>query len=176
MRFLIRYLVSLVMRLRWRVAGLLPLSGEQRLRIAGLAPIAGGAANECLPYYDEGEAITANCTANVTGKTCVSISGNMTSGPGLSNTGEGGVPQVATATAAGRIFGVASHDQVTGKLVTVLRASKLVLPITAGGAIAAFAEVEVGAGGKVVTKAAGVAIGYALTAATNNNDAMISLY
>jgi hypothetical protein len=45
-----------------------------------------------------------------------------------------------------------------------------ILLVTAGGVIAAGAEVEVGADGKAVTKAAGVSNGYALDAAAADGD------
>lgn len=165
-------------RLRRRIASLPLLSGDLRLRIAGLAPIAGGAANECLPLYDPGATITAAVTAAVTGKRCVAISGGFQSGPGLSNTGEGGNIQVAHAAAAGRIFGVAAYDQPTvGAKVPVERGAGKVLPITAGAAIAAGAEVEVGANGQVVTKAAGIPVGVAVGAAAGAGvDCFVSLY
>jgi hypothetical protein len=80
------------------------------------------------------------------------------------------------ATAAGRVVGVARSDAASGELVTIARGGGRVVRVTAGGSIAAFAEVEVGSAGKAVTKSSGVAVGYALTAATNNTDAEISLY
>lgn len=176
MRFLIRYLISRFTRLRFRLAGLLPLSGSARLRLAGLHPIAGGAANECIPYYDDGDELTATCTAAVTGKRCVDISGDIESGPGLSATTEGGNIQVAHATAAGTIIGVASYDAALGAKTTVLRGPGIVLPITAGASITAGEEVEVGANGTVIPLAAGIAVGKAFADAANGADAMIALY
>lgn len=117
--------------------------------------------------YDCGANITAQATAAITAKTFLAITGNRTSGGNIA---------VATATAAGRIAGVARNDAPSGGLVTVARGNSRVMKVTAGGAIAAFAEVEVGASGKAVTLASGVPVGYALTAATNGADAEISLY
>jgi ABC-type molybdate transport system substrate-binding protein len=51
-----------------------------------------------------------------------------------------------------------------------------VVKVTAGGSISAIAEVEVGNPGKAVAKSSGVAVGYALTQGSNNNDAEISVY
>lgn len=133
-------------------------------------------ANDLIPFYEPGGRITCKTTGAVTGKRCVMVSGDRTSGPGLSSTAEGGVYQVAHATAAGRILGVACHDAASGALVTVVCDPGQIVPIRAAGAIAAFAEVEVGATGQVVTKAAGVAIGKAMTAALINTDAEIKLY
>lgn len=117
--------------------------------------------------YDPGTAITGEASSAVTARRCVAISGNRAAGGNVA---------VAHATAAGRIFGVAANDAASGALVTVVRGNSRVVKIAAGGSIAAFAEVEVGTAGKVVAKSSGVAIGYALTAASNNTDAEISLY
>ncbi len=117
--------------------------------------------------YDPGKDITGEATGTVTAKTFLAISGNRTSGGNIA---------VATATAAGRICGVARNDAGSGGLVTIARGNSRVVKVTAGGAIAAFAEVEVGANGKAVTKASGVPVGYALTAAASAADAEISLY
>jgi hypothetical protein len=117
--------------------------------------------------YDPGKDITGQATAAITAKTFLAINGDRTSGGNIA---------VATATAAGRICGVARNDAPTGYQVTVARGNSRVVKVTAGGAIAAFAEVEVGAAGKAVTLASGVPVGYALTAAASAADAEISLY
>lgn len=117
--------------------------------------------------YDPGANITGEATATITAKTFLAISGNRTSGGNIA---------VAPATAAGRVAGVARNDAASGELVTIARGNSRVVKVTAGGTIAAFAEVEVGTAGKAVAKSSGVAVGYALTGATNNNDAEISLY
>jgi hypothetical protein len=83
---------------------------------------------------------------------------------------------VAHATAAGRVCGVSKYDAASGGKVGIYRGNSRVVFVNAGGNIAAFAEVEVGSNGQAVTKAAGVAVGYAVTAATSGNDAEISLY
>jgi hypothetical protein len=117
-----------------------------------------------INIYSPGQDVTGQASATLTAKRAVKISGNRT----------GGNVAVAPADAAGRIFGIAKDDTASGDLVSVARAG--VVKVTAGGSIAAFAEVEVGTAGKVITKASGVAIGYALTAATTDTDAEISLY
>lgn len=117
--------------------------------------------------YDPGNSITAEATANVTARTFLAISGNRVSGGNIA---------VATATAAGRVCGVAGNDASTGGLVTLVRGNSRVVKVTAGGNITAGAEVEVGSAGKVVTKASGVAVGYAITGASSGADAEISLY
>jgi len=132
--------------------------------------------NELTPFYDPGTDITAYVTADVIGKRCVMISANRQAGPALNTSVSGGNLSVAPATAAGRIFGVAKWDAVTGQLVGVKRGNGVIVPIKAAGTIAAFAEVEVGTAGQVVTKSAGVAIGYAVSGAASGDDAQISLY
>ncbi|WP_018599664.1 capsid cement protein [Mycobacterium sp. 155] len=117
--------------------------------------------------YDPGANITAQATAVVTARTFLAISGNRVSGGNLA---------VATATAAGRVCGVAGNDAANGGLVTVVRGNSRVVRVTTAGIIAAGAEVEVGAAGKAVTKTAGVAVGYAVTGAASGDDAEISLY
>lgn len=120
--------------------------------------------NACQPLFQEGRNITGRASAAVTGKRVVAISGNATDG----------IPSVAHANAAGRKWGVAGYDAAAGEIVPVIR--KGVVPITTSGAIVAGAEVEVGANGTVVTKAAGIAIGECLFDAANGADAFISLY
>lgn len=133
-------------------------------------------ANDAIEFYAPGGYISAKATAPVTGKRCVKISGNRTSGPGLSATSEGSNYQVAHADAAGRIFGVAAWDAATGALVKIIKDPGTIVPIRCSAAIAAFQEVEVGASGQVIPRASGVAIGYATTAALINTDAEICLY
>ncbi len=119
--------------------------------------------------YEPGQNITVYTSAAVTSKTFVAITGNRQSG--LSNN-----ITVGPATAAGRIAGVAAQDIAINKHGTIHRGGGRVTYVTAGGTIAAGAEVEVGAGGTAVTLSAGKAVGYAVTGATSGNDAEISLY
>lgn len=123
-------------------------------------------ANELIAYKEPGADVTGTTSAAVTGKRCLAITGNMQTD---------GTLTVAHATAGDRICGVAKYDAGSGQRVGIARGPK-VLPITAGGAIAAFAEVEVGTDGQVVTLAAGVPIGYVETAATSGQDARVNLY
>ena len=134
------------------------------------------AVNEAIPYYEPGGRITAHAVAALTGKRFCVISGNRQSGPAVSDATGGGNVLVNAPTAAGRVFGVTSHDVAVGGKVTILRGSGFVVPVVAAGAIAAFAEVEVDAQGRVVTKAAGVAVGFVLTAAINGGEAQVALY
>lgn len=124
-------------------------------------------ANENVGVYEPGRDITGRATAAVTGKRFLKISGNRTATGNIA---------VAHADAAGRVCGVSKYDAASGDIVGVARGNSRVTHVTAEGAIAAFAEVEVGTAGKAKTKASGIAVGYALTAAADGADAEISLY
>lgn len=135
-----------------------------------------GVANECIPFYEEGQRITVHASSAITGKRFLKISGNRQSGPGLAATADGSNYIAAHADAAGRSLGVSSHDIPSGKKGTAICTPGIVLPVTAVGAIAAFAEVEVGNAGRAATKSGGVAVGVAMTAANDGTDAEIKLY
>lgn len=123
-------------------------------------------ANEAIPLYRPGADVSATPTAPVKGKTFVNVSGAIA----------GGLVKVAPATAAGPAFGVAAFDAPTGGTVAVIRGSKQILPVVAGGTLAAGEEVEVGAGGKAVKLASGKAVGRALDAAAADADVFIEIY
>jgi hypothetical protein len=92
------------------------------------------------------------------------------------NATTGALMSVAHATAAGRAVGIAAYDAASGARVAIIAGPGTIAPVTAGGSIAYDAQVEVGATGKVVTIASGVAVGRAMQAGTNNNDVLIELY
>ncbi|KRE27927.1 hypothetical protein ASG82_16435 [Mycobacterium sp. Soil538] len=119
-----------------------------------------------ISVYAPGEDITAVATTPVVAQRFVGISGNRVNGN----------VAVAPAAAAGRIFGVAATDAPVNGLVRVARGAGRVVRVTATGAIAAFAEVQVGANGTATALAAGKAVGYAITAAVDTGEAQISLY
>ena len=123
-------------------------------------------ANENVGVYEPGRNITGRASAAVTGKRFLAITGNRSNGN----------IAVAHATAAGRVCGVSKYDAASGEIVGVIRGNSRVTHVTADGAIAAFAEVEVGTAGKAKALASGKAVGYALTAAADGADAEISLY
>ena len=125
-------------------------------------------ANECIPLYQPGKHITTAVATAVTGKTFVDISGATL------NPATGALISVAPATAAGKVLGVAAFDAAVGAQVPVI--GEGVVPVTAGAAITAGAEVEVGAGCKAITLASGKAVGRALTTAANNADVYVRLY
>lgn len=120
-----------------------------------------------VSVYAPGEDVTGQATTAVVAQRFVAISGSRTAGGNVA---------VAPATAAGRIFGVAATDAPIGGLVRVARGASRCVRVTALGAIAAFAEVEVGTDGKAKTLASGKAVGYAITTAADGGDAQISLY
>lgn len=118
--------------------------------------------------YEPGRDLTGKASAAITGKRFLAITGNRDAGTGTIT--------VAHATAGGRVCGVSKYDAAVGDLVGVARGNSRVTYVTAGANIAAFAEVEVGTNGQAITKASGIAVGYAVTAATSGGDAEISLY
>ena len=72
------------------------------------------------------------------------------------------------ATAAATMQGIASYDAVAADQVAIDVAGTAVA--IAGAAVAVGADLEVGAAGKLVTKAAGVSVGRALQAAGADGD------
>lgn len=121
-----------------------------------------------MGIYEPGADLTGKASAGITGGRFLAITGNRDAGTGTI--------VVAHATAAGRICGVSKRDALTGELVPIARGNSRVVQVTAGANIAAFAEVQVGTNGQAIPLDAGVAVGYAVTAATSGNDAEISLY
>jgi hypothetical protein len=145
--------------------------------------------NECIPYKEPGASVTARCSAAVKGKRLVKVSGNRTGGGGQGAAGSVTVGvglstdlenlyKVAQCVAKDQCIGVSGWDSViNGEVKVFLKGKGIVLPITAGAAIAAGAEVESDAEGRVITLAAGKAIGYCMTAvAAEGEDAEILLY
>jgi hypothetical protein len=120
--------------------------------------------NETKPLFRPGHDVTALTTAAVTGSTFTAVSADR------STTGH---IRVATAAAGVKAFGVAARDLASGEFGPIIREAATF--VTAGGAIAAGAEVEVGSGGKAVTKASGVTAGTALETGTNNNPVLVAL-
>jgi predicted RecA/RadA family phage recombinase len=132
-------------------------------------------ANEAHRFFKPGQDLPCHAGAAVIGKRCVAVTANRQSGPLLAATAEGGNYVIGYPAAAGRILGVAAHDAAIGEKVTVLRGG--VVPIKTAGIIAAFAEVEVAdAVGQIVTKASGVALGFAMTGAASGADCEVMLY
>lgn len=122
-------------------------------------------ANETKPLFRPGADVTALTTAAVTGSTFVGISATRDASTGL--------VKVATAASASKVFGVATADIASGATGTIHRGG--ILFVTAGGAIAAGAQVEVGASGRAVTLASGVPAGTALETGSAGNPVLIAL-
>jgi hypothetical protein len=146
-------------------------------------------ANECIPYKTLADTFTARCSATVTGKRFVKVSGNRTGGggggaEGSTTVGVGlstdpeNVYKVAQCVAKDKAVGVSAWDGASGAEIKVYAcAHGNIIPITAGAAIAAGAEVESDAEGRAITLAAGKALGYCMTAvAEAGKDAEILFY
>lgn len=130
-------------------------------------------ANECVPFYEPGDAITGVPTVAVIGCRFVKISAARVTAAGATK----GLISIAPATAAGRAFGVAGRDAAIGVPVKVFRKRGTVVPVQATNAtIAAFGEVEIATGGMVVALASGVAVGYVVDDCAANGLAQVSLY
>jgi CO/xanthine dehydrogenase Mo-binding subunit len=127
-------------------------------------------ANEAVPLYRPGADVTCLTTAAVTGKRFAGISATRDS------TSATGLLKVATCTAAAKAFGVFSKDAGSGEKVRVLAGYGLIVHVDCGGTITAGAEVEVGASGKAVVLASGVAVGQALETGANSAEVLIRLY
>jgi hypothetical protein len=137
--------------------------------------------NVCKPMFGCEKPITMHTSAAVVGKTFADISGNIQSGPGittvaLSTTFDGGNLVTATAAAKAKAIGVYAYDRESGEPVPVLYEAGGVLPVTAGEAVAASEEVEVGANGKAIKLAAGKPVGKATTTVANGEDCFVRLY
>lgn len=117
-------------------------------------------ANENIGVYEPGQNITGHCSAAVTGRRFLKISGNRN---GATGTDPCGNVTVNHATAAGRVFGVSDKDAASGAHVGIHRGNSRVTYVDVVGTVAAFGEVEVGANGTAVPKSAGVAVGFAVT-------------
>lgn len=137
--------------------------------------------NSCVPYYRPGQDVTVQATAAITGKRFVQITADRQAGPLLNTSSTGGnimagLPSASGAAGAAKAcFGVASADCAVGDKVTTIRRGAIA-PVTAAGTIVAGAQVEVAADGRVVTLAAGIAVGMCVSGATSGNDAQIDIY
>jgi hypothetical protein len=135
------------------------------------------AANECIPYFDSGEDVTARAEAAVTGKRFVGIS-DPQDGPanmGLDSAASGGLVVCSHAAAGSKPLGVASYDAAINGRFYVIRGQKI-LPVRAGANITAGQEVEVGTDGQAIPLAAGIAAGRAVDSAASGADCPIALY
>ena len=129
--------------------------------------------NECVPLFDPGTHITAHAKAAVIGKTIVTVADAIQGGLDPSDSILGGNIIVQTVGVGNRGLGVADQDAAAGGKVGVFR-NGVIVPVTAGAAVAAGAELSADAEGKVITQA-GVTepVGQALTAAAAADDEVI---
>lgn len=121
--------------------------------------------NECTPYSETSD-VTFLATAAVTGKRFVAIS--------AARTGE--QYRMAHAAAGTKATGVATYDVASGAYGSIVGTPGRVVPVTAGGAITAGAEVEVGTTGQAITYSSGIKVGQALDTGSNGNDVRVKLY
>lgn len=130
-------------------------------------------ANECVPLFDPGEAHTCFARRAVTGKRFVTISGARSSDlVQVAQAGDAGTGQTPT------VQGVAGYDAAASANVTVL--TEGIVPVTAGGTVAAGDPITFDSAGKAI-KATGVAAapvakhGHAVDDATSGNDCLVAL-
>lgn len=130
-------------------------------------------ATETTRTFRPGGDVTCRDAVGGAAAICVAIVGDRTGGPALS-TDQSNVYNIGLPAAAGRIFGVRQSDVAAGGLVNVI--SDGIVPIEAAGNIAAFAECEVNAAGKIVTRTTGIPIGYLMSAVANGARGEVMLY
>lgn len=147
------------------------------LRIVGVVFLTRWMANDCIPYKKPADDIEGACTIAVIGKRFVKITGNRQSGPLLSATAEGSNYQIGPCTLAARALGVAMYDAPINGKVGIIREG--IVPVTAGGTIAAGAEVQSDATGQAIVwdgTLASARNGMCMSGATVGQDAEILLY
>jgi predicted RecA/RadA family phage recombinase len=123
------------------------------------------AVNEAVPYWDPADTFTAHAATDIVGKRFVSIVGARVDGnPRVSHTGA----------AAGKCVGVSAYNVPAGGKLTIHHQPAIVVPVTAGAAIAAGDLVKSDANGKAVPQGgAGVIQGMALDDAALGADCPI---
>jgi hypothetical protein len=138
-------------------------------------------ANECIPFYDDGDEIPVEASSGITGKTFCAITGRHSGyqagtgiNAGLDTDASGGNYMAATAGAGVAAAGVASYDAATGEKITLLR--RKILPVTAGATVTVGSQVECDASGRAINLNTGKALGVVLKAATVGLDAEILVY
>lgn len=148
-------------------------------------------ANECIPYKTLADTFTARCSAAVTGKTFVIISGDRTGGggggaEGSTTTGVGlsadpeNVYKIKVCGAGGKAVGVAGWDAAINTETKVYAVGHgNILPVTAGGTLVAGDVVASDAAGKAVKYVEGAGVfplGICMTAQTSGKDAEILFF
>jgi hypothetical protein len=118
---------------------------------------------DAIPFKKPGEDFSGHATAAVTGARFLAISGDRTSGPGLSSTAEGANYRVAHCGAGLRAIGVSMYDAPINGKVGILAGG--IVPVLAGAAITAGQEVQSDATGQAIPLAAGKSLGVAMAGA-----------
>lgn len=129
-------------------------------------------ANECVPYFKPGDDFTGLATGAITGKRFVELDAAATAWApeGLRATAIPNVPPVKqVGTSGNRPLGVAQRDHASGEKTGIF-SGNCIVPVTAGAAVAAGAQVQSDASGRAITLAAGVSAGIALNAAAALGD------
>lgn len=122
--------------------------------------------NIARDYYNPGTDISATTTTAVVGKTFLKIAGPMS----------GNLMTVTTATAGEHTCGVAKYDAAANAPVGLARGASRIVSVTAGSAITAGSQVQVGENGKAEPLETGYPVGYAIDSVAAGDDAKISLY
>lgn len=99
------------------------------------------ARNPSVPYWDHAHTLTAHAASALAGKRFVAIDGPRTDGN----------PTVDYPAAGAKVFGVTAYDVLAGGKVTLHHDPALIVPVTAGAAVAAGALVTSDAEGRAVT-------------------------
>jgi hypothetical protein len=112
--------------------------------------------NDAIPYFEDGDELTATATVAVTGKRFVRITGDLQADGTLS---------CGPAAAGAVVLGVAMYDAAIGRRFTLHTInSGNVVPVTAGAALVAGTRVASDATGQAVAAAGGApALGIVLT-------------
>lgn len=125
------------------------------------------AINECIPKYEPGADLTGHCTAAVTGRRFLVISGDKQPSEPVSDSTLGGNVLVAPSGADGDVFGVAGYDAAIGRKVKIVRGYGKIVPVESGGAVVAGALVKSDATGRAITAAGtGRTVGRCVKAST----------
>ena len=133
-------------------------------------------ANECIPIYRPGADLTVTASAAITGKTFVAQTGALVAGNPAANT-DSVLMTAATCGAGLRALGVAAYDAASGSRVPVIVGPGHIVPVTCGAAVTFNSEVETNASGQAITKAAGVAVGRAVSTTTGSGQELfVKLY
>lgn len=127
-----------------------------------------------IPYYEDSHRLpcVAGTTGNVTGGRFVQVAAAQQAGwNGLDTAASGGHPVVKRCLAGVKALGVAGWTAADGVEVTVYRGHTV--PVVAGAAVTAGAEVESDSTGRAITLASGRPCGIALSTAAAAGDPLL---